>query len=309
MATSMSAATNKFLTWLVEFKGASPRTKENYDVAFGQFQAFVGADEMKHFTPDNIQAFAEHLAHRNNPLSVRLRLASLSSFAKWAMRQKVGRGYLLAENPLDRVVRPQKPHGTKATFLRGDELKALLAVKTKGYQALARDTFLDTGLRVSELANANVADFWEGGGGQHYLRVNLKGGRERNVPLGPEITDRLKDSLLAREDVLHAKPSAVGARPLLVNSQGARWRRNNLTDMVARLGQRAGITRARIGAHTLRHTFNVVARVRAKLDVVTRAELLNHVGTQTLIYYDHLLAGETDTARCAVRAAMKEYAK
>ena len=45
----------------------------------------------------------------------------------------------------------------------------------------------------------------------------------------------------------------------------------------------AGITRARIGSHMLRHTFNVVARVRAKLDVATRAELLNHVGTQTLL--------------------------
>src|SRR2546426_12830255 len=102
----ISEATNKFLTWMVEFKGASPRTKENYGDAFGQFQAFVGTDEMKHFTPDNIQAFAEHMAaRRNKPSSVRLRLAALSSFAKWAMRQRVGGGYLLAENPLDRVER------------------------------------------------------------------------------------------------------------------------------------------------------------------------------------------------------------
>ena len=59
--------------------------------------------------------------------------------------------------------------------------------------------------------------------------------------------------------------------------------------------------------HKLRHTYNVVARTAADLDVTIRAALLNHSDTRTLSQYDHVLAGETSAAREAVRAAMKEY--
>jgi site-specific recombinase XerD len=301
----LSEQTGRFLTWMATFREASRDTTSTYAVAFAQFQAFVmakgGADDMRAFTPVNIQAFAEFLVGQGiKPITARQRLVALASFARWAMRQRVGDKYLLAENPMDRVERPRKG-ATKSSFLYPHEAKALLQVECRPCDALARDLFFETGLRVSEVAGATAADFWQDGA-RYFLRVHLKGGRERNVPLGEDMVARLQDALLARG-------VPAGAEPLLVNGAGQRWVRSALTEMIARLGRRAGITRVRVGPHMIRHTFNVVADQVAGLSVTVRAALLNHAGTGSLQKYDHLMAGDTTGARDAVRAAWKEYTK
>ncbi|HTE65834.1 MAG TPA: tyrosine-type recombinase/integrase [Candidatus Binatia bacterium] len=302
----LSEQTNKFLVWMTAYRKASDDTTTTYGVAFRQFIAYAmaagGTDDMRHFTPRNVQAFAEYLVTNGiAPATARQRLVALASFAKWAMRQETAGGkYLLAENPLDRVERPARGV-TKSSFLYPQECRALLSVECRPCDAFARDMFFETGLRVSELSRANVEDFWETDG-RHFLRVHLKGGRERNIPLGADMVDRLKDALLARN-----LPAATS--PLLVNGERQRWGRSVLSEMIARIGKRAGITRVRIHPHMIRHTYNVVADQIAGLSVTVRAALLNHAGTGSLQKYDHLMAGDTGLARDQVRAAWSEYMK
>ena len=70
-------------------------------------------------------------------------------------------------------------------FLHRDELAALIAVKAPAHERLALDLFLDTGVRVSELVSANVADLWLDDGERVHLSVSVKGrgrSRERKRP-------------------------------------------------------------------------------------------------------------------------------
>jgi hypothetical protein len=60
-----------------------------------------------------------------------------------------------------------------------------------------------------------------------------------------------------------------------------------------------------VRAHTLRHTYNVVARSEAGLDEVQRAGLLNQTDTASVRRYDHLLPDETHDARERVRAGLQ----
>ena len=185
-------------------------------------------------------------------------------------------------------------------FLHRDELAALIAVKAPAHERLALDLFLDTGVRVSELVSANVSDLWLDDGERVQLSVSVKGrGRRAEkfpVSLDPALAGGLLESLGARR----ASPDA----PLLVNAAGNRFARSSLSQLVARLARRAGITRLTVRAHALRHTFNVIAR-QAGVEVYTRSRLLNHSDTGTLSKYDHLDATELTDARDKIRDSLR----
>ena len=195
-------------------RGCSPVTCEGYAVTYRQFVTHLReqglTDDIKHFTPESVEALITTLASRGQKASsVNTRLAHLSSIAKWAMTQKNGRGYLLDENPLVRIERLKKAK-PKEKYLMRAELRALLTVETKPWERLALDLFIDTALRVSELANARVKDL-RLEGDLLVLSVIVKGGRPRNVTLGRDLAERLEASLRQRE----AGPEA----PLLINSR------------------------------------------------------------------------------------------
>ncbi len=153
-------------------------------------------------------------------------------------------------------------------------------------------------LRVSELANANVGDLEETEG-KFFLRVRVKGGAERRVPVSPAVGEKVRDYLLGRG---MPKPQ----EPLLLNKNGVRWTRTALTNLVARIAKQAGVTRFTVSAHKLRHTANVVAR-RTGLDVYTRSALLNHSDTRTVAQYDHLLPDELVEGRARQREGLDKY--
>ncbi len=120
---------------------------------------------------------------------------------------------------------------------------------------------------------------------------------KRDIPIGKEIAERLVASLRERE--------AGPKDPLLVNQVGHRYNRSSLYEMVSRVAKRAGIERCKVGPHTLRHTYNYVARTVAKLDTTTRSGLLNHSDLNTLRSYEHTLPEELFEARERVREGMK----
>ena len=105
------------------------------------------------------------------------------------------------------------------------------------------------GLRVSELANlpATALNLRQG-----VLRVTGKGGRERLVPLGEEARHWL-ERYLAR-----SRPQLAGKRvlaPLFLGTGGEAPTRQQVWQLVKRYAAAAGIDRAQISPHGLRHSF------------------------------------------------------
>lgn len=305
-AMTFSKLARDYVVYLGSYKGASGRTCENYDLAYGQFRGYLQGlglqDDVKHFNADTVQGFAQYLAAGGNQSnSVNTKLAALGSLARYGMRIKVGRGYALADNPLARVERPTRQRHERK-FLYGPELRMLLGAECSPAEHLAIRLFAENGIRVSALVGANVEDFQDANGTFVLLIVPKGRGRQTErvpKPLGQETAEKL---------IAYLKHREAGAKePLLVNREGNRYLRTVLSSAVALVARRAGITRFQVRAHALRHTWNVVARVEADLDGPQRGACLDHLDTRSVTKYDHLLPSEAVESFERVRDGLRRY--
>jgi len=205
----------------------------------------------------------------------------------------------MASNPVAHVERPLKQRPAKK-IMYGDEAARVAQVPALPNEAIARDVWLDTALRASELCRLNVGDVSRDAEGRAVVSTTVKGrGRSQeriSIQLGEEVTARVSDWLLKR-----SLPGPL--EPLLTNQAGERYKRSALYQAMLRLGKAAGITR-KVNLHSVRHLYNTTARDLG-IDRETRARLLNHSDTRTLEAYDHTLPGETARARDQVRRAMR----
>jgi integrase/recombinase XerC/integrase/recombinase XerD len=127
--------------------------------------------------------------------------------------------------------------------------------------------FLDTGLRLSELANIQLSDmdFTRG-----TIKVMGKGAKGRFVAIGTRTQKAILGYLLKRSDDYPCLWVTEERKPL-------NWR--GIQTMLKRLGQRAGITGVRCTAHTFRHTF----ATQALLNGAGEFEVQSLLGHSTLI--------------------------
>lgn len=294
----LSALSRQYLRFFVA-RGASPRSAECYDLTHRQYIAYLTGqgltDDIRHFTPETVDGFATYLReHGRKASSVNVKLAALKSLGDYGVKTKDQKGrYILAENPLSRVYRPKRERPAEK-YLGKAELQALLSEPCPAPVRLAIDLIVDTALRASELANANVEHLREDAD-RIILSVKVKGGRHQEISLGHIVAGRLLESLRFRE--------AKAGDPLLVNEKGERYTRTTLSEAVLRLAKRAGITRILVRAHVLRHSVATLASATGA-DVPTIAAMLNHSDIHTVQRYVHR-KDAVDAAREAVREALR----
>ena len=105
----LSALFEEFCHYLRVEKEAAPRTIETYRWCFRDYESFVmkqfgGTVLVTHFTADTCRAYQYDLAARGlQTSSIRVRLATLGSFGKWAVRRDK-----LVKNPVDVLTRPRR---------------------------------------------------------------------------------------------------------------------------------------------------------------------------------------------------------
>jgi site-specific recombinase XerD len=280
--------------------GYSHETIAVYDRAYMQFFAYLkgeGAnDDIRSFNDRLVYGFAEKLGGDGiHPNTIIKMLSALSTLAKYGMQRRDERTdkRLLSEDPTKSFRWPQaQQQETKWAY--PEEIRALIDLEVPTYKAISRDVLIETGIRVGEACRLNVEHFREDGG-RYYLSLIVKSrGNQRrlatrDVPLSKGLGDAIRNWLLLR-----TAPTSPDA-PLLVNSEGERWKRAVLSNMVARLADAAGITRLRLSAHKLRHSKNVRDR-QAGIDAATRARLNGHSSLRSQERYDHVLPGELHSA-------------
>jgi site-specific recombinase XerD len=297
---TLSEAARKFTKTLVQ-DGASRRTEETYQRDFDQLVAYLmGAgrpNDIREFTVDNLRGFLGHLRdHGIGPNTIRGALSAFSSFAKWAMTEAHPRrpgAHLLEGNPVQHIKRP-KAVPPPEKYLTLDELHAVLAAAMDAppHERIAFALVIDQPLRASEWVGASVRDLTLAEGDRVAIEVKVKGGHRKKKALGEKAAAMLTAMLRQRE----ARPD----EPLLVNSLGRRWSRQAFSQMVHRIGQRAGLQR-RIGAHAIRHAIASMAAHKGAT-VYEIAEMLNHRSLQTAQRYIHGVKG--DAALDKVREAL-----
>jgi integrase/recombinase XerC len=285
----LSALFEEFLAYLRVEREAAPRTVQTYQWCFGDFLAFAaktlgGTVLVVHFDAAVCRAYHYDLGARSlQTNSIRVRLATLGSFGKWAVRY--GR---LQTNPLDQLTRPRRKKRlpvvpkwetiekmlTGCASLRN---RAILALLTYG------------GLRRSEVVSVNVGDVVPDFG---LRRLVGKGGHEAAVPL-PRVARTILSDYVNAE-----RRGATADDPLFIvrfkvkggGSREDRMRDHRVFKIVKALGKQAGIPK--LHPHAFRHSCGVELLRRTHGNLRAVQEHLRHADIQTTTLYTRLTQGD-----------------
>lgn len=181
------------------------------------------------------------------------RLSALTSFYQHLITHDV-----LSANPAAAVRRPRvDPDHTTTVGLDRAQARAFLAAAdadpgpARLRTAAAARLLLHLGLRVDELAAADVADLGHDRG-HRVLTVTRKGGHRATVVLPPATAAAL-DTYLTHRTRQHLDHPVGG--PLLATATGGRLDQSALCKLVRRLARAADIpSAAQLTPHSLRHT-------------------------------------------------------
>ena len=224
----------------------SPRTLETYVSAVNQLIAFLGEQGMPvaaaKLRREHAEAFIEDQLARCRPATASNRYRALQRFFAYLVEEGE-----IRESPMARMKPPLVPE-EPVPVLGDDELRRLLAAcDGKGFEE-RRDTaivrlFLDSGMRLSELANLRLEDLDLD---QDVAFVVGKGRRRRACPFGNKTGQAIDRYLRMR-----AKHHAAGEPWLWVGKRG-RMNDSGVYQMIVRRAGQAGLD---VHPHQLRHTF------------------------------------------------------
>ncbi|CAL4867053.1 Tyrosine recombinase XerD [Asticcacaulis sp. MM231] len=177
-------------------------------------------------------------------------------------------------------------------ILSRDEVEALItACEAKNPdQATRLECLIEmayaSGMRISELVSLRLDAVQRD---PAFLIIKGKGGVERLVPLNPSARLAIKAYLDIRGAFL---PSKDQANPFLFASRGAEGHltRRRVGQLLDEAADQAGIDRARVSPHVLRHAF-ATHLLEGGADLRTVQTLLGHADISTTQIYTHV-AGE-----------------
>lgn len=258
----------------------SPHTLADYQNSFRKFQDYIAVNpvnpahpvpdpDLAAITPDHVRGFLASLATAAPIVNGRVRTigkkqtlnihTGLSALWTWALREGYATRHILHD--IQRP-RPEKP---AIIPYSQDDIKRLLTAcdQTKTYQRAGqriqertrgtalRDrclilVLLDTGVRASELCGLRIID---ADLRNQRITVTGKGSKTRMIPIGPSTAKLIFRYLSAeRRDVAVNEPLFV--------ANDRQLNRDALVHLLARLGERAGVTD--VHPHRFRHTFAVL---------------------------------------------------
>jgi len=324
---------NGYLSYLAD-RGFSPRTVRAYAfdlLAFARWLAAEGVtlagvstDVMLRFLAwcrtaplpgrpgGNVYSIRDGRSAGYAPATINRRLAAVSGlFGYWAMRDPAApdplpraaaarraaageRGGLLAH--LGRAkrrsgLRVREPRRLPRGLDRAETAALLGSFRTDRDRAIA-GLMLFSGLRSAEVLGLAVADVDIGRG---WVRVMGKGGKERRVPLDPDVAGLIQAYLLA------GRPE-TSSRALFVVAKGPH-RGRPLTAAGLRTIFRYHRGRAGVPAghpHALRHSFGT-ALAEAGVDLAVLQALMGHDHVDSSAAYIHLAPAHVRAAYDAAR--------
>jgi site-specific recombinase XerD len=224
-------------------RNRSPRTVQAYLESAQLLAEYSGGRDLDSLTRGGIEDFLADQLSRHRATTAAGRYRNLQQFYRWAVEEE-----LVEVSPMAGLRPPTVPESS-VPVLDEAAISQLLGTMTgRGFED-RRDTaivrlFLDTGMRLSEVAGLQLADVDLD---TDVALVLGKGHRPRACPFGDKtgqaieryLRERSKHSLAKRPELW------VGARGVLTG--------NGITQMLRRRAKQAGI--AHLHPHMFRHTF------------------------------------------------------
>ena len=275
----MNELLESFIKHLSDERNYSEHTVKAYRGDLENFRDFLLKEEKKVEDADvaTINAYVSTLYGKNSPASVERKISAVRSFFSYLVRKDI-----VAQNPA-KLVRTPKKEKHLPVFLSVDEVFNLVNVKDPEQSPLRlRDRAIlellySSGLRVSELAGATLADLSMG---EAIIRVCGKGNKERIVPVGSKALSALGDYLDIREKL---KPASDR---IFLNSRGGGITTRSLARIIKKYGLVSGISK-NVSPHVLRHSF-ATHLLAGGADLRAIQEMLGHASLSTTQRYTHL---------------------
>ncbi|MDR2166200.1 MAG: site-specific tyrosine recombinase XerD [Zoogloeaceae bacterium] len=270
------------MLWLQD--GLARTTLESYRADLALFSRWLAREE-KHASLTEVDtaalaAFAAWLANNRKAASHARCLSSLRRFYRWLQAQGQR-----DDDPTRELGRPVLP-GRLPKTLSESQVETLLQAPDIDTPLGLRDramleTLYATGLRVSELVRLRL---YEVSFDQGVLRAMGKGGKERLVPLGEEALDWIQRYLEeGRVQLLAGRVSDA----LFVTARAAPMTRQMFWTLIKNHALHAGIPRAGISPHVLRHAF-ATHLLNHGADLRSVQLLLGHANITTTQIYTHI---------------------
>ncbi len=275
---------DKFVTYLIAEKNASPYTVKNYRHEIGQFFDFLKEQGIDSWGGVDRYILRRYLAWLQAEgyvkASITRRISELRSFCRYLVREDV-----LDANPI-RVISSPKVPKRLPDYLDLHQVEALLAAPDATAPQGQRDRAIlevlyASGLRVSELVSLNLSNLDLRHG---ELRVWGKGAKERLALLGKPACRALTRYIEDGRSKLIKENRATSA--LFLNRLGSRLSTRSVSNILDKYAKLAGLER-RVTPHVIRHTF-ATHLLDGGADLRTVQELLGHASLSTTQIYTHV---------------------
>jgi len=169
------------------------------------------------------------------------------------------------------IARPPTRHRVLARLSRAEEERLIgQAYRMPGVRGLLIKTLFQTGARVSEFVHLQVPDVYFDE--QMLLITHAKGGKQRYVPLLPDLTHELRTYLRDRT-----------TGPLFETTRHTQYSPRRIQQLVQETAALAGITK-RVHPHLLRHSVATTLLERG-MPLEQIQKFLGHVNLETTQVY------------------------
>jgi integrase/recombinase XerD len=272
---SIETGIEEYLVSLRVERGLAANTIAAYTRDLGQYVAFLKGKEPDE---DLIGEFiGEMRQHGLADSTVARKIASIRGLHRFLVAEG-----MRETDPTALVDSPRRPDPfPKALTI--DEAIALVEAPQVDDKSGRRDRALleflyGTGARVSETVGVDLGDVDLE---DRLAKVTGKGSRQRLVPLGSKAVEAIRSWLPDRMELVSRK---TPGDPLFINLRGGRLSRQGMFEIVKKHAARAGIERARVSPHVLRHSA-ATHMVEAGADLRTVQEMLGHATISTTQVY------------------------
>jgi integrase/recombinase XerD len=258
----------------------SPKTLRAYGDDLRQFLGWVQKNRVDWEIPTrfgraDIEGFMSYLAGQQMTGVTRVRkLAAIRKFFTFLAENQ-----LIAGNPAE-TVKGARREEKEPGILYKEQYKALLyetSDHVRDYAIIM--TFLQTGIRLSELAHLRVEDVDL----EHRILTvrQGKGKKDRHIHLVDEAVKALRNYLRYRNTEL-----ILDDEVFFLAKNGTSLNVSSVKYIVAKYVKQAGI-RKKVSVHTLRHTFGA-HKADKQMGIATLQELMGHKKKETTLKYIHL---------------------
>ena len=271
------------------------RTRQEYGNDLKDLTIFLekqGITKLSRVKLQHLESYQAEMDRRGYAASTRQRKTyAIKSFFKFLVQHR-----LIESNVASQLI-PPRPKKAEPRYLSQDEYQRLLrACSHHPRDAAIIEVLLQTGMRLSELAQLTIHDIEipkrinRDPDNTGTVRVKRKGGKIDTIPLNYKACQALDAWLKVRPEVDHTT--------LFVTKFKAPMSRRAIQYTVSKYLQSVGIKNASV--HTLRHTM-ATHHIARGTDLKTIQETLGHADLATTAIYVSL-------AKNAQRKALQEHA-